>query len=83
MSKPRTSTLRTAECADVVALLRGQGLDQHGPSLSEHEPERENENEGEMLVVAVHCGPCVGLYRAGRPARRSALEVTHEEASTS
>ena len=61
MSKPRTSRPRTADCAEVMMLLRGQGLDCDDASVSDHDPEPEErpEHEGQMLVVAAYCGPCV------------------------
>jgi hypothetical protein len=85
MSKSRTSRPRTADCPDVMMLLRGQGLDYVGVSRSEHDPEHEDRpgHEGETLLVAVHCGPCVGVYRAPPRPRWARAEVTPEEASTS
>jgi hypothetical protein len=84
MSKPRTSRPRTADCPEVMMLLRGQGLD-YVVSQSEHDSEHEDRpgHEGETLVVAVHCGPCVGVYRAPPLPRRTRADVTPEEASTS
>lgn len=85
MSTPRTSRPRTADCPDVMMLLRGQGLDDVQVSQPEQDPEHEDRPvyEGEMLLVAVHCGPCVGVYRAPPRPRRARADVTPEDASTS
>jgi hypothetical protein len=81
MSTPRTSRPRTADCPDVIMLLRGQGLDDVGVSQSGRDPEHRPGYEGETVLVAVHCGPCVGVYRA--PPRPRTAQVTPPEASTS
>jgi hypothetical protein len=84
MSKPRTSRPRTADCPDVMMLLRGQGLDDVRVSQSERDPEYEGRPayEGGTMLVAVHCGPCVGVYRAPPRPRRAHVDVTPGEAST-
>jgi hypothetical protein len=84
MSKPRLSRPRSADCPEVMMLLRGEGLDHVGVSQSEHDPEHEGRPgfEGETLLVAVHCGPCVGVYRAPPRPRRPRADVTPEEGST-
>ena len=85
MSKPRMSRPRSADCPEVMMLLRGQGLDYVGVSQSEHDPEHEDRPgyAGETLLVAVHCGPCVGVYRAPPRPRGARAGVTPEQASTS